>query len=107
MKFENLLRWAATGFGVASAITTAVIFVWALNVVEIREWQSILHDHFAAVVGLPLAAIAAFVLVIFLRQAEGPVEFEGLGLKLKGAAGQVVLWILCFLAMAAAIKFCW
>jgi hypothetical protein len=63
--------------------------------------------NFAAIIGLPFAFIAAFVVVALFRQSETPVEFEGFGLKLKGAAGEIVLWILCFVAIAGAIAFLW
>jgi hypothetical protein len=69
--------------------------------------KEIVHDHFAAIMGLPLAAAVAFVLVIFLRQAAGPIQFEGLGFKFNAAAGQVVMWVVCFLALAGAIRLCW
>jgi hypothetical protein len=90
-------------------LAAAVIFGFAIWVIsrEFWDWQSVLKDHFAAIIGLPGAAGVAFVLVIFLRQTEGPIEFEGLGFKFKGAAGQVVLWVLCFLAIAGAIKLLW
>lgn len=63
--------------------------------------------NFAAIIGLPFAFLGAFVVVALFRQGETPVEFEGFGLKLKGAAGEVVLWILCFVALAGAIAFLW
>lgn len=64
-------------------------------------------EHFAATIGLPLASIAALCLVIMLKFATGPIEFEGLGFKFRGASGPIVLWVLCFLAMAAAIRLLW
>jgi hypothetical protein len=67
----------------------------------------LLRDHFAAIAGLPGAVMVAFALVVFLRQTDGPVEFEGLGFKFKGASGQVIMWAVCFLSMAVAIKMCW
>jgi hypothetical protein len=44
---------------------------------------------------------------MFLEQTSGPIEFEGLGFKFKGASGPVVLWVFCFLAIAGAIKLVW
>ena len=63
--------------------------------------------HFAATVGLPSAALAALCIVVFLESSSGPIEFEGLGFKFKGASGPIVLWVFCFLAIAAAIKLLW
>ena len=74
---------------------------------HLHNWEKVLEEHFAAIIGLPGAAAAAFVLVVFLRQTEGPIEFEGLGFKLKGAAGQILMWVICFLALAGAIKLLW
>ncbi|MGH6823647.1 MAG: hypothetical protein ACREC4_09205, partial [Methylocella sp.] len=59
------------------------------------------------IVGLPTATGVSVAIVVFLRQTDGPIEFEGLGFKLKGAAGQVTMWILTFLAMAVAMKLLW
>jgi uncharacterized membrane protein YjgN (DUF898 family) len=63
--------------------------------------------HFAAVVGLALAALLAAFVVVALRHTSGPMKFEGLGFKFEGGAGQVVLWVFCFLAIAAAIRLLW
>jgi hypothetical protein len=51
--------------------------------------------------------VVAFAIVVFLRQTDGPIEFEGLGFKFKGAAGQVVMWVISFSAIAGAIKLVW
>jgi hypothetical protein len=67
----------------------------------------VLKDHYAAIVGLPAAASVSFILVVLLRQTDGPIEFEGLGFKFRGASGQVAMWVICFLAFAVAIKLCW
>lgn len=67
----------------------------------------IVKEHFAAIVGLPVAAIFSAFLVVVLQQTSGPVRFEGLGFKFEGTSGQVVLWIFCFLAIAGAIKLLW
>ena len=67
----------------------------------------IVKPHFAAIVGLPVAAIFAAFIVVALQQTSGPVKFEGLGFKFEGSSGQVVLWVFCFLAIASAIKLLW
>lgn len=60
--------------------------------------------HFAATIGLPSAALAALCIVVFLESSSGPIEFEGVGFRFKGASGPIVLWILVFLSIAGAIK---
>jgi hypothetical protein len=49
----------------------------------------------------------AFLLVVFLRQTEGPFEFKGLGFEFNAASGQVAMWVVCFLAIVGAIKLLW
>ena len=70
-------------------------------------WPRIIEAQFAAVVGLPMAAVAAFIVVALFRQTEGPIEIEGPGFKLKGATGPVILWALCFWVIAWAIGALW
>jgi hypothetical protein len=89
---------------VAGAALAGLEFMLAQH---LDAWQDVVRDHFAAIIGLPSAVFIAFVLVVFLRQTDGPIEFEGLGFRFKGASGQVVMWAVCFLTMAIAIKLCW
>src|SRR5262245_34142699 len=63
--------------------------------------------NFAAIVGLPFAFVAAFIVIALFRQSETPLEFEGFGFKLKGAAGEIVLWAVCFLAITGSIALLW
>ena len=96
-------------------LAIALIALVAVGLLIAAAWASrfdpvlteLVTKNFAAIIGLPFAFIGAFVVVALFRQAETPVEFEGLGLKLKGAAGEVVLWILCFVAIAGAIGLLW
>jgi hypothetical protein len=44
---------------------------------------------------------------VVLRSTEGPMEFEGLGFKFKGAAGPVVLWAMCFIVIVLGIRVLW
>ncbi len=67
----------------------------------------IIEKHFAATIGLPMAALAAAFLVIGLSHSGGPVRFEGLGFRFEGTSGEIILWIACFLAITAAIKLLW
>lgn len=67
----------------------------------------VVKQHFQATVGLPLSAIAAMCIVFIFKFVSGNIEFEALTFKFKGASGPVVLWTLCFLAMAGAIKMLW
>jgi hypothetical protein len=66
-----------------------------------------LFDHLVGASGLTGAAIVSFAIVVFLRQTEGPIELEGLGMKFKGAAGQVVVWAFCIIVFALCAKLLW
>ncbi len=106
---ERRVRLVSFYLAIVAALAGSLIFAWVIYVVstEFAYWQEILNQHFAAIIGLPGAAAVAFAIVVFLRQTDGPIEFEGLGFKFKGAAGQVVMWALCFGVIATAIKLCW
>lgn len=67
----------------------------------------IVHNHFRAVVGIPMAALASFVVVWALTVTQGSIEFDAWGIKFKGAAGPVVFWIFVFLAISTAINASW
>ncbi len=88
-------------------IATVVILSGILSLAPSGFLMEIVKAHFAATVGLPVAAVFSVFLVVVLQQASGPVKFEGLGFKFEGTSGQVVLWVLCFLAIACAIKLLW
>jgi hypothetical protein len=94
-------------FGVAT-IGGGVFLAAIWNVFfNLPERGEILKDHFGAMIGMPVAGALAFLLVVFLRQTEGPIEFKGAGFEFKGASGQIVMWIMCFLSITGAIKWLW
>ena len=68
---------------------------------------TLFEKHYAGVVGTPMCAIAAFCIVTLLKVTNGPIEFEAVGFKFRGASGPIVLWIFCFLAMSVAFNFLW
>jgi hypothetical protein len=101
---KRVLTWV---LAVAMPIATAVVLTGYLTLLPYELMLELTKRNFAAMVGLPVAAVFAVFLVVVLQQTSGPIKFEGLGFKFEGTSGQVVLWILCFLAMAGAIKLLW
>jgi hypothetical protein len=97
--------FAGIGMALAALITWFLIFWNIFFNFENRE--EILRNHFLAVVGLPVAAFFAFVLVFFLRQTTGQIEIEGFGFKFRGVSGPLVMWVICFVAIASVIKMLW
>lgn len=59
--------------------------------------------NWKAILGVPFSCMGAFVVVTMFKQGAEPLEFEGLGFKFRGSAGEVVLWALCFLVLISAI----
>jgi hypothetical protein len=105
---SKVLPRIVTGIAIAAVVVAALLFL-AFIIVDLSQsyWTTIIREHFRAVVGLPMAAVAAFIVVALFRQREGPFEIEGPGFKLKGATGPVLLWVLCFWVIAWAIKETW
>ncbi len=95
---------------VATLITVLTVIIFGIMVVRgynDKIWLPIAMQHFPSIVGLPMAAIASLLVVMLLKYTSGPIEFEILSLKFKGASGQIIFWILCFLSIVLAIRLLW
>ena len=80
----------------------------AYHSLQPNSWLvDIIQKHFAALMCVPMAALMAMCVVILLRYTAGPIEFKVPGFEFHGASGQVVLWVVCFLAIVSAIKLVW
>jgi hypothetical protein len=86
-------------------VAAAIVLAGFLTLIPSGFLLDIVKGHFAAIVGLPVSAVFSVFLVVVLQQTSGVVKFEGLGFKFEGTSGQVVLWVLCFLAIAVAIRY--
>ena len=103
---ERIFPWGVLIGGrlFAVAIGAAAGSTILLNSSEVFK---IVLTHYAATMGIPCAGLAALCLVVFLKTTNGPIEFEVLGMKFRGASGPIIMWILCILAMVAAIHLLW
>jgi hypothetical protein len=94
-------------------ISATVFIVFSQTLLGYLAWQPdswlvpIMKEHFAALFGIPMAAMIATVVVILLSITAGPVEFEGFKIKLKGAAGEVLFWVICFAVISGAFRLLW
>lgn len=107
---DQRVRKGVTILAVIGAVAIAamlVIAVIGLSVSGDVVYASIVVTHYPVTFGLPMAAIAALVLVFLLEYARGPVEFEVPGFKFKGAAGPLVMFVIVYLAIASSIAFLW
>lgn len=70
-------------------------------------FKNVLGEHVRAIVGIPMAAVSSFCVVIILESRSGRIEFEVAGVKFRGASGPVVLWIFGFITFTLAIRLLW
>ena len=101
---KNVITWILI---LVVPIISVVLVSGILTFIEPGLILSIVKEHIAATIGLPMAALLSAFIVVALRHSEGPIKFEGLGMKFEGASGQVILWVICFLSIAAAIRLLW
>ncbi len=103
--FRTWVRWlvilGASAFG---AVFTAGM---AITITSENWIIDLAREHFAATIGLPFAALASLCLVILLEITAGNIEIKGPGFEFKGAGGPIIMWTVCFLAIAFAIKLLW
>jgi hypothetical protein len=94
----------------AAAIASSYTLLLTLWVWRGDSWViEIFRDHFAAMIGLPFAALLSFILVVLLEVRFDSIEMEAFHgfIKFRGASGPIVLWILCFLSITASIRLLW
>lgn len=70
-------------------------------------WPTVAFAHAQVTIGLPAAALFAFIIVALFRTTEGKIRFRVLALDFEGASGPIVMWILCFLSIILGIKTLW
>lgn len=103
---KQIARWVAF-FGVSTASFFTLCAVIYIFINDIDLLKKLILSNPQAMIGLPISAVNAYCLVIFLEANSGPIELEGLGFKFRGASGPLILWIFVFLAMVAGIKILW
>jgi hypothetical protein len=102
---EQVVPWLVLVGG--GAFAACYLYGAALSMMYDPRLYQIALANFPVTVGLPFVALAALALVVFLGSTSGPIEFEAIGFKFKGAAGPIVMWILCFLSMVIAVHLLW
>ena len=111
---ERLIRKVASWIAIFGTSIFAgyffgfLIYQSAVGPASATSWfTKVLEAQFAACVGVPLSAISAACIVLLLKATTGPIEFEALGFKFRGASGPIVLWLFCFLAIIAGVRMLW
>ena len=88
-----------TMYSIALTVALFVVFIWPRPPRALLT--KLIVDHFSAIAGLPLMAVAAFIVVWAFRAT------EGWGLKLRGASGPILLWVITFLSIALSLRMFW
>ena len=107
LTFRRIVTWLCLVAGIGLVgITYFPVIRAALNQ---DPWLlAIFQQHYDAIFGLPGAALLSFILVVVFEARFDKIEMEIFNiLEFRGASGPVVLWVLCFLSITAAIKLLW
>jgi magnesium-transporting ATPase (P-type) len=87
--------------------TLGAVFIWVYLATLIFRGNTWLHpimkQHFAALFGVPIAAVTALAVVMVLRISSGQLVFKVWVFKVRGAAGEALFWVLCFLSIVLAL----
>jgi hypothetical protein len=112
---STVLRAVAT-WGVigCTALWTAFFFLFIIagalrpSIVPDSWFLDLVKQHPGGTIGVAIAAVSAFSVVAVLDiLARDPIKFKVLGIELEGAAGPVVLWVLCFLSIIVGGGYLW
>ncbi len=103
-RLRTISSWVAV---VGIALFTATFLYGCVQLARLGYWDSAIQHHFVAAIGLPAASLASLGIVIVLRTVAGPIQLRALGFEFSGAAGPIVMWVMCFLSMAIALKMMW
>lgn len=105
-KLKLIMSWVVvvvlTAFGVVS-----LVGLFTVGKSEGTFWRDQIRENFPVIVGLPMAGLGALFVSLILQISSGPIEFEIAGVKFKGGSAPIVFWLLCFLAIAVAMKMLW
>jgi peptidoglycan biosynthesis protein MviN/MurJ (putative lipid II flippase) len=102
----QVLKWTLVSLVVmiAAALTASLIYVIIHNQDSLRGDAA---HHLTAILFVAGAAIAALLLVVFFRRDGNAMDVEAFTINFRGGAGAVLLWILAFFAMIAALRILW
>lgn len=97
----------ATGIG-AVLFTTLMMYLGSLFSKQImgeEAWRAYVYENYHLVAGLPLAATAAFGVVVYFDATTSEVfEISILGTTFKGPAAPAFVWMFLFLALVLGIR---
>jgi hypothetical protein len=87
------------------------VLVWLVYIIiqgnHLDKIVSLIFAQPAVFIVGPGSIMLALLIVLLLRNIGGPIEFEAMSFKFRGASGPIVMWIFCYLALIFATKFLW
>jgi hypothetical protein len=96
---------------VLGAICYAVMLLTtAISPASVTSFKEMIDNDYRVKIGLPVAAIGCYGIVVFLLRIFPPeqnnaekLQMKFAGLEFTGPAGPVTLWVVCFLTITFAI----
>ncbi len=110
VKLRRLVSWSVVSLAAVATLSFFAFIAYHATMGRAAPdtWPTVMIDkHFAAMVGTPLSAMTAYSIVSLLKVTNGPIEFEALGFKFRGASGPIILWVFCFLAIGVVFHLLW
>lgn len=104
------LRTILTFGAVVCVVLTGFVVLGRLVLYGARDqtWLPIAKYNFLATIGLALAAVFALMLVLVMEKTSpGEIDVKMPGFEFRGPAGPIIMWVICFLAIAGAGRLCW
>ena len=90
---------------VVFAVFTAMRLIYPTSIPGLNT--DVMQKHWAAVFGIPLSALLALFVVLLTTTVTGEIKFELGPMKVSGAAGESVIWLLGFFLGVWAFKELW
>ena len=97
----RLNGWAENNFRRSVFIAFYWIMFGVCVIYGIRLYHDIpVHPSFMPIIIVSFSVVTAFIVVLTLNSVVGEIKFKAPGFEFEGASGPIVLWIICFLALA-------
>ena len=97
-KFRNVLRWTTYLFFLAVTGFTGYYYFVTVGLGWVGKPETVR----LATIGFSI--ILSLFVVLMLKFSSGPIEFEVIGFKFKGASGPIIMWVICFLVIVLAFS---
>ncbi len=105
-----LIKWAAFIFAfIIGLFMFGFLIVNSTKINPNETWLlKLIQKQFAALICMPIGLASALCIVIMFDVIQKEeIKISAFGVKFEGAAGPIILWIFCFLAIATAIRMLW